>query len=151
MELKKIVASYAAEGKEVDLKGLAENAKVREAVVSAVVKAVKEKPHACVVFPSYKQGGHLGQLINEVALSLQVDTLVTGNVRNIANLRQTPAEVIIIKQSFRAGQELKSQIAEIKSYGCGVSVLCLIAHSKAKVDTFAKENDVEVSALVYTD
>lgn len=151
MELKEIVTSYVAEGKEVDLKGLAENAKVREAVVSAVVQAVREKPHACVVFPSYKYGGALGQLINEVALSLQVETLVTGNVRNIANLRQTPADVIIIKQSFRAGKELKSQIEEIRGYGCGVSVLCLISHSETKMADFARENDVEVSALVYTD
>ena len=121
---------------------------------SGTVKKVKENPHACVFFPSYKPAcdhNPLGKLINEVALSLQVETLVTGNYEKLKDLQNPVKDVIIVKQSFRSGKELRAQIEELKAMGYDVSVLCLIAHSGAKVEAFAHENGVPVSAIVYTD
>ena len=93
----------------------------------------------------------MGKLINEVALSLQVETLVTGNYEKLKDLQNPVKDVIIVKQSFRSGKELRAQIEELKAMGYDVSVLCLIAHSGAKVEAFAHENGVPVSAIVYTD
>ena len=102
MELGNLVAHYATKGEkgvEINLEALSQDKHFRSQAVQAVVKKVKENPHACVFFPSYK-----------------------------------PA-----------------QIEELKAMGYDVSVLCLIAHSGAKVEAFAHENGVPVSAIVYTD
>ncbi len=157
MELKSLVAGYATKGEkgvEINLAGLAENKEFRSQAINAVVKKVKQSEHACVLFPSYKpcsDKNPLGKLINELALTLQVEALVTGDIVNLKKMQVPAKEVIVIKQSFRAGKELEKQIQDIRDMGCKVSVLCLIAHSGAKVESFAHQNDVPVSALVYTD
>ena len=85
MELGNLVAHYATKGEkgvEINLEALSQDKHFRSQAVQAVVKKVKENPHACVFFPSYKPAcdhNPLGKLINEVALSLQIETLVTGN------------------------------------------------------------------------
>lgn len=157
MELGNLVAHYATKGEkgvEINLEALSQDKHFRSQAVQAVVKKVKENPHACVFFPSYKPAcdhNPLGKLINEVALSLQVETLVTGNYEKLKDLQNPVKDVIIVKQSFRSGKELRAQIEELKAMGYDVSVLCLIAHSSAKVEAFAHENGVPVSAIVYTD
>lgn len=157
MDLKNIVAHYAArseKGVEIDLERLSQDKKFRSEVVKAVIKRVEKIPHACIVFPSFKSGDSqnpLGELINELALTLQFESLVTGNLEQIKSLRMPAENVILIKHSFRSGKKLKEQIEQIKAQGCNVSVICLIAHSGAKVEAFAHENDVTVEALVYTD
>ncbi len=157
MELKSIVAHYATrneKGVEIDLERLSQDKKFRSEVVNAVVKRVSKIPQVCIVFPSFKSGESdksLGSLINELALTLQFESLVTGNLEQIKNLRMPAENVILIKHSFRNGKKLKEQIEEIKAQGCNVSVICLIAHSGAKVEAFAHENNVTVEALVYTD
>lgn len=151
-----MVAYYAAKkekGVEIDLKGLAQDEDFKKEAVKAVVNKVKET-NACVLFPSYKpcsDKNPLGKLINELALTLQVKTLVTGDVKNLKRVQIPPREVIIIKQSFRQGTELKKQIEEVKAMGCKVTVLCLIAHSGAKMQGFAHETGVDVEALVRID
>ena len=146
MELGNLVAHYATKGEkgvEINLEALSQDKHFRSQAVQAVVKKVKENPHACVFFPSYKPAcdhNPLGKLINEVALSLQVETLVTGNYEKLKDLQNPVKDVIIVKQSFRSGKELRAQIEELKAMGYDVSVLCLIAHSGAKVEAFAHEN-----------
>lgn len=156
MELKEIVAFYAdktEKGKEIDLKNLSKDELFRSQVIKAVLEQIKGKPQACVLIPAYRSNNtHLGKLINELALTLQVRTLVTGEVENIKHLHHSNIkEVVLIKQSFRVGHELAKQIAAIKAYGCKVSVLCLISHSRERLEQFAKENEVEIVALVSTD
>lgn len=155
MDIKSIVAQYATKnekGVEVNLNALAKDKDFQSLVAKEVVKKVKEN-EACVLIPAYKptENRHLGKLINELALTLQVKTLVTGDVKNLRRLRIIPERVIILKQSFRNGKELKTQIEAIKEMGCQVSVLCLLAHSSAKLQNFAAENEVEINALVKTD
>ncbi len=157
MELKNIVAHYATrneKGVEIDLENLSQDKKFRSEVVKAVVKRVEKIPHACIVFPSFKSGENdksLGSIINELALTLQFESLVTGNLEQISSLRMPAENVILIKHSFRSGKKLKEQIEEIKARGCNVSVICLLAHSGSRVEAFAHENDVKIDALVYTD
>lgn len=157
MDLKNIVAHYATrngKGVEIDLEGLSQDKKFRSEVVKEVVKRVAKIPHTCIVFPSFKSGDSknpLGNLINELALTLQFESLVTGNLEQISNLRMPAENVILIKHSFRSGKELKKQIEQIKSHVGNVRVICLIAHSGAKIEAFAHENDVTVEALVCTD
>lgn len=154
MELKKIVASYADKtGKEIDLKNLSKDESFRGQVLAAVLERIKRKPRACVLIPAYNSSNnHLGKLINELARMPQVKTLVTGDVENIKRLYHSRIkEVILVKQSFRSGNGLAKQIAALKSYGCKVNVLCLISHSRAKLERFAKDNEIEIAALVCTD
>ena len=130
MELGNLVAHYATKGEkgvEINLEALSQDKHFRSQAVQAVVKKVKENPHACVFFPSYKPAcdhNLLGKLINEVALSLQVETLVTGNYEKLKDLQNPVKDVIIVKQSFRSGKELRAQIEELKAMGYDVSVLC---------------------------
>lgn len=156
--IKEIVAAYAAKGEngvEVDLKGLARDEDFRKAVIKEVVNRVDREPTPCVVIPAFDScsvENHLGKLINELALNLQVKTLVTGKVENFQNLRTHPEEVLIIKQSFRTGEGLKNQIAALKDFGAKkVSVLCFIAHNTARMQGFGHENEAEIEALVKTD
>lgn len=154
MNLKKLVADYAAKtskGVEVNLEALSKDDKFRSEVLKAILAKVKEKPEACVYFPSYKISGPLGKLINEVALSLQVITLVTGSIDGVYRLHDSVKDIIVIKQSFRTGAKLKEQILELKAKGYNVSVICLIAHSKKKTEVFQGETGADVSALVYTE
>ena len=138
----------------VNLKSLAEDEKFRSEVVKEIVNKVKKSNHACVLFPSYKphcSDNPLGKLINEVALSLVVETLVTGDVRKIRDVHSPVNEVIIIKQSFKTGTGLKEQIESLRKMGMSVSVICLIAHSGAALDSFRYANDVSVETLVCLD
>lgn len=157
MELKRIVALYAtrnAKGVEIDLESLSKDKKFRSEAVKQVLKKVQEIPHVCIVFPSFKRGEEknpLGGIINELARSLQIESLVTENLQQVKQLRMPAENVILIKHSFRSGKKLKEQVEELKELGCNVSVICLIAHSSAKVEAFAHENNVKVDALVYTD
>ncbi|MCM1324424.1 MAG: hypothetical protein NC218_09875 [Acetobacter sp.] len=155
---KEVVASYAIKEEngidiEIDVKNLSKDEFFRKEAIADILAEVKKKPQACVIVPSYRSNNnHLGQLINELALTLQVKTLVTGNIQNLKRLRSASVkEVVLIKQSFRAGSELAQQVATIKKMGSKVSIICLISHSRARLESFARENDVEISALVYTD
>ncbi len=156
MELKEIVALYATKEDKtvnVDLKNLSMDDCFRSQVLAAILKQLEEKPNACVILPSFqKNQKNLGKLINELASSLLVKTLVTGDVVQLKHIRKSSKkDVILIKQSFRAGNELAEQIAAIKEMGSTPAVICLISHSRAKLENFAQKNGVEISALVYTD
>lgn len=156
MELKNIVRSYATRsenGVEINLEALAQDKDFRNEVVKEVVKKVSLIPHACIVFPSFKkkEKNPLGSLINEMAIVLQAESLVTGNFDQIKKLRAATENVVIIKHSFRAGKKLKEQVEQVKAMGYNVSVISLIAHSGAKVEAFAHENDVKVDVIIYTD
>ena len=154
MKLKEIVASYATEKENktvVDIQKMAKDEEFRKEVIKEVLAIVKRSAQACVVIPAFKSGeknDHLGQLINELALTLQVKTLVTGKIENFKRLRHKPTEVIILKQSFREGTELQTQVSTLKAMGCKVQVLCFLAHSATKLKKFADENAVSVQALV---
>ena len=159
--MREIVAQYAektSKGVEINLKALAKDEDFRKQVIKEVIKRVDRgdtSPSPCVVIPAFDSSAadnHLGTLINELALNLQVKTLVTGHVENFKRLRTHPEEVLIIKQSFRAGQGLKDQIAALKALGAQkVSVLCFIVHNSGRMQGFGHENDVEIEALVKTD
>ncbi len=153
MNLNEKVALYAErteKGINVDLKALAHDVEFRKVVVAEVVKHVKETK-ACVWIPAFQCGSHLSELINEIALSLQVETLTTGNIKNLRCLRAHPRKVVLIKQSFHTGKELASHIEQAKEFGCDVSVFCLMAHSSERFKEFAKVHNVEMKALVFTD
>ncbi len=153
MNLKEKVALYAdREGNcvNVDIKALAHDVEFRRVVVEEVVKHVKET-NACVWIPAFQCGSHLSELINEIALSLQVETLTTGNIKNLRCLRAHPHKVILIKQSFCTGKELAKHIEQAKELGYEVEVLCLMAHSSERFKNFAREHQVKMSALVFTD
>ncbi|MBO5039100.1 MAG: hypothetical protein J6C85_06595 [Alphaproteobacteria bacterium] len=155
MDIKGIVSSYAGRNErgqiEIDLKGLAADKNFREQAIKAVVKEVQEKD-ACVLIPAFRRDNtYLSRLINELALTLQVKTLVTGDVKNLKRLRSRPTSIMLLKQSFRTGKELQEQIDEIKAMGCTVNVFCLLAHSLAKLQGFGYQNDVEIKALVAVD
>lgn len=157
--IKEIVSQYATKsGKTVDvnLKALAKDKDFREKAIAAVLKRVEAKdPTPCVVIPAFNPGAnenHLGSLINELALNLQIKALVTGDVSNIKSLRVRPESVLIIKQSFRTGSGLQSQIEDLKSMGIkNISVLCFISHSTGRLQGFGHENGVDIEALVATD
>ena len=153
--LKKIVAKYTMpteNGVEVDIKALFADDDFRQQVIAKIIKNIK--PEECVVIPAFDSRSrdlHLGQLINELALTLQVKTLVTGNVENFMRLKIRPKKVVIIKQSFREGKQLQEQIATLRKMNCNVRVLCLMAHSKSKAKAFAKEHRVRVTVLTELD
>lgn len=156
MEIKKIVADYATKKGstvEVDLEALVADGEFRSEMIKKVKAYVKGKPQACVLLPSYKRAveNPLGKFINELAMQLQTETLVTGKTENIQRLIVKPTDVIVIKKSFRAGKELKEQIAELKGMGVNIYVLCFVAHSGAKLQGFAVENGVDMEAVVKTD
>lgn len=157
MDLKNIVANYVTKsdkGVEVDLENLSKDKKFRSEVVKEVLKKVQEIPHVCIVFPSFKKGedkNPLGGIINELASSLKISSLVTENLELVQHLRVPAENVILIKHSFRSGKKLKEQVEELKKFGCNVSVICLVAHSGARVEAFAHANEVKVDVLVYTD
>jgi len=155
--LKEIVSNYVAKtanGIDVNLKGLARDQEFRAEVIKAVTKSLGS-PAPCVVIPAYESGApenHLGSLINELALTLQVRTLVTGDVKNFKRLKTHPKQVLIIKQSFRSGKGLQKQIADLKALGAtDVRVLCFIAHNTGRMQGFGHENNVEIDALVKVD
>ena len=138
----------------VDLLRLAKDENFRKEVVKNIVSKVKQTPHACVLFPSYQPhcaNNPLGKLINELALSLVVETLVTGDVEKIRDLRSPVTDVIIIKQSFKSGRGLHDQIMTLASKGCKVHVICLVSHSSAAIERFRQANDVDIEALVSLD
>lgn len=157
MELKKLVADYATRNDGsvvINLEGLAHNKEFRNEVIREVLKKVKKTPHLCVFIPSFKatcNGSPMGKLVNELVLTLQLETLVTGNIEKLSNLHIPTTDIIIIKQSFRSGKELSKQVERIKNMGCNVSILCLVAHSRARLEAFAAENKVQIEALVCTD
>lgn len=155
MRLNEVVASYAnkAEGKvELDLKALAQDAECRKLVVEAVLSWVKENPNICVFVPAYKNSNHLGHFINELAQTLQVRYLVTGSVDNLRHLtRATFKKVILFKQAFNSGSELAKQVSTIQDLGFDVSVLCLFAHSKEKLESFASVHHIKAKALVHAE
>ena len=153
MNLNERVSLYADKkesGINVDLEALAHDVEFRRVIVEEVVNYVK-KTKACVWIPAFPCNNHLSELINEIALSLQVETLTTGNIRNLKCLRAHPEKVIIIKQSFYTGKQLAKDINEAKEYGCDVSVLCLISHSSERFKEFAHAHNVKMKALVFTD
>lgn len=156
MDIKKIVSAYAGKNdkgqNEIDLKGLASDKAFREQAIKAVIKEVQEKDDVCVLIPAFRRDNtHLSKLINELALTLQVKTLVTGDVTNLKRVKSHPKNIMLIKQSFRTGKELQAQIDEIKAMGCTVSVFCLLAHSSAKLQSFGYQNEVKIKALVAVD
>lgn len=152
MNLKNIVESYAHKGKqglEIDLDALALNKEFNEEVVKKVSNIVP--PQACVFIPGYNdKNAHFTKLINDLVLSLQTKALVTGNIESLKNVETS--DVIIIKQSFRTGQTLRTQIAELRTMGFEkIKVLCIITNSTGRLKGFAIEEGVEVDALVKTD
>ena len=155
MDLKEIVANYATKKNEtvnVDLKGLSADDNFRSLVTDVVINELKKKPQACVFIPAYRRNSHLGTLINELAVKVQMRTLVTGDVQNLQRLRSIyTKDVILVKQSFRAGKQLAEQVQTIKNMGGRVTVICIVAHSKEKLEQFAAENNVEVKTLVNLD
>lgn len=156
MDIKRIVSAYAEKNdkgeREIDLKGLATDKAFREEAIKAVVKEVQKTEDVCVLIPAFRRDNtHLSKLINELALTLQVKTLVTGDVENLKRVRSHPHNIILLKQSFRTGTELKKQVDEIKAMGYTVSVFCLLAHSSAKLISFGYQNGVEIKALVSID
>ncbi len=157
MELKKLVAEYATRENGnvvINMEAVAHNKEFRKEVILEVLKKVKKTPHLCVFFPSFKptcNGSPMGKLVNELVLNLQVETLVTGSIEKLSDLHVPTKDIIIIKQSFRSGKELKEQVEQIKNRGYKVSILCLIAHSRARLEAFAAENQVQIETLVSTD
>ncbi|MBP5699229.1 MAG: hypothetical protein J6W96_06865 [Alphaproteobacteria bacterium] len=153
MTLAQIVAGYTTKtpaGKNVNIEALAHDERFRDKVVKEVIGIIKASPKACVLIPAFKSksGEHLGQLINQLALSLQVRTLVTGDVKNFKRLKAKPSEVIILKQSFREGKELRNQVAQLQDMGVDVSVICCMTHSSQQVRKFTAETDIPVHVLV---
>ena len=155
--LKKIVSKHTTStpcGKVVNLYALDGNAEFRKAVEQEVLALIEKIPHACVLIPSGKArlDNPLRDLVMELAMTLQVQTLVTGAPENLRRLEYSTAkDVILIKQSFKTGAGLKKEIEEVRAQGCTVRVICMIAHKRASIDAFAKENNVEISTLVCLD
>lgn len=157
MDLKKVVAFYAnkVEGKvEIDLKAFAQDPEARSLFLEAVLDSLKAKRNVCVFVPAFRNNHHLGPFINELALKLQREVLVTGDVKKLnSTLARCPLikEVVIIKQAFSSGEKLAAQVAAVKAAGRKVCVLCLVAHSKEKLESFAATHGVEVKTLVYSE
>ncbi len=156
MELKEVVAPFAAKkekGIEIDLKGLSADASFRSLAVAAVLDIVKVKPQACILIPAYTTGNqNLGKLINELAQTRQVRTLVTGDVENLKRMRAANIkDVVLIKQTFHADHELADQVEAIKARGCKVQVLCFVSHCREMLNQFGEKHGVEISALLNTD
>ncbi|MBR5598668.1 MAG: hypothetical protein IKW39_01365 [Alphaproteobacteria bacterium] len=153
--LKEIVKHHVTNGEHglsVNLNTLEKDAKYREAAINAVVKQVESKPKACIYLPSYKIGSPLGAFINGLAAHKEVKNLKTTNIAEVLKLdTDTITEVLIIKQSFKTGNGLKEQVEKLKRKGFTVSVFCLVAHSGAKLESFAYENGVEATSAVCLD
>ena len=155
--MKEIVKGHVSKNENgevrVNLESLSKDGNFRNAVVNAIVKKVKASSHACVLFPSYKPclNTPLGKIINELAQTLVVETLVTGDINRIRDIRGAINEVIIIKQSFKSGVGLQKQIKDVREMGYKVSVISLIAHSGAALERFKHANGVSLDALVCLD
>ncbi len=157
MNLKEIAALSVSKsdktvetGAETSLK----NDAFREHVKDAIINQIHLKSRTCVFFPSYQDGKkELGQLINELALSSDVCTIATGAIQNLNRFRNNGniKEVILVKQFFRTGNELSHQIAQIKEMNFHVNVMCVFATSEKELKAFAEANNVEASALFYSD
>ena len=154
-DLKQIVEKYTTptlNGKVVDLYKLDKNAEFKSAVKKEVEILLQEIPHTCVLIPAGKArlSNPLRELVMELAMMVQLKTIVTGAPENLKKLIYgAPHDVLLIKQSFKTGEGLKKDITDIRAQGCNVKVLCFVAHSKAKLEAFAAENNVEATALVY--
>lgn len=155
MDLKEIVAFYANkadEKVEIDLKALTRDAKCKKLMVKSILDRVKENPNVCVFIPAYQNRNHLGPFINELAQTLQVRYLVTGNVDSLRRLACSSfKEVILFKQAFKTGHKLIEQVQAVRGMGCKVRVLCLVAHSRDKLESFASMLGVKAEALVYAE
>ena len=139
-------------GKVVDLYKLDKSQEFKEAVKAQVEKLLQEIPHTCVLIPAGKArlSNPLRELIMELAMMAQLRTIVTGSPENLRKLLYgAPHDILLIKQSFKTGKGLQKDIADIREQGCNVKVLCLVAHSQAKLEKFAAENNIEATALVY--
>ena len=134
----------------VNLDALEKDKKYREAAINAVVRKIKDKPNACVYFPSYREGSPLGAFINGLATHTEVKNLKTIDIREVLKL-STIEEVLVVKQSFKTGNGLKDQIKLLKEKGFKVCVFCLVAHSSTRLERFAYENNVSASAAVCLD
>ena len=154
-DLKQIVTKHTVStlrGKVVDLCTLDKNEEFKEAVKKEVERLLLEIPHTCVLIPAAKasQRNPLRELVMELAMMVQLKTIVTGAPENLKRLIYgAPRDVLLIKQGFKDGDGLKKDIAATQAQGCNVKVLCFIAHSKAKLDALAAEYNVEATALVY--
>ena len=158
MDLQSLVADYASKaehGAEINMVALAGNEEFREEVIQAVLKYLEKHQGACVLLPSYgtvaNRNPHLCALTNALAANIAIKTLVTGDAEAITGLRKIPEDVIIIKQAFRTGEHLAKDVEILKHHGCNVGVLCLVAHSGARLQNFGHQYGVEISALVKVD
>lgn len=156
MDLKNVVANNTVESLEkelvVNINTLSNDKEFHEHVVKAIVKKAKQnRNHLCVWFPAYEFGKYKGDLNNQLAKELDIRAFVAGEVININTIHHKINEVLIVKQVFKTGETLKQQIAQLKESGYKVSVLAAVAHSGARVEGFAYENDVELKALVCLD
>ncbi len=157
MELKSVVASYAnkAAGKvEIDLDALMQDSEARQLLVTAVLSRIRTKRDVCIFIPApvCPQNRHL--FINELALKLRREVLVTGEIQRLRGaLIRCPSvkEVVIITGVFNKQKDLATQVAAIKAARRKAMVLNLITHSKKEQETFAAEQEVEVSSLVCTE
>jgi hypothetical protein len=155
MDLKNIVANNTVESLEgglvVNVNTLSNDQEFHEHVVNAIVKKAKQNRRLCVWFPAYEFGKYKGNLNNKLAQELALKAFVAGEVVNIKTVHHKIDEVLIVKQVFKTGESLKRQIAQLKEGGYKVSVLTAVAHSGARVEGFAYENQVELKALVCLD
>jgi len=149
MKLKTIAADYARKGKqglEIDLALLALNKEFNEEAIKKLEALVP--PKSCVLLPGSRM--HFTKIINELALCLQSKALVTSNIENLKTVQADT--LVIIKQSFRTGQTLREQIADLKDSGVKkILLLCIIANSSGRLEGFSAETGVEAKALVKTD
>lgn len=158
MDLQNLVADYASKaehGAVINMAALAGNEEFREEVIEGVLKYLEKHQGACVLLPSYgiadNRNSHLCALTNALAAKIAIKALVTGHAEAITELRKIPENVIIIKQAFRTGEQLSKDVEILKSHGCNVAVLCLIAHSGSRLQNFGHQYGVEISALVKVD
>lgn len=156
MELNEIVISYITkEGDKVnvDLKSLSEDDNFRGSAISAILQQISGNGETCIYFPSFgKENKNLGKLINELAVYPTVRNLMTGKIENLKRKRGAGKKnVVLIKQAFLTGKTLAAQVATLKKMGYKVSVLCLVAHSRAKLEEFGKNKHIEIEALVHLD
>ena len=153
--LKNIVANNTVElpekGLWVNVNTLSEEVEFHKQVVNEIVKKAKTNPRLCVWFPGYEFGKYKGYLNNQLAKELDIRAFLAGEVVNINSIHHKINEVLIVKQVFKTGESLKHQIAQLKESGYKVSVLAAVAHSGARVDGFAYENQVELKSLVVLD
>jgi len=149
MKLKNIAADYARKGKqglEIDLALLALNKEFNEEAIKKLEALVP--PKSCVLLPG--NNTHFTKIINDLALRLQSKALVTNNIENLKAVKADT--IVIVKQSFRTGETLREQIADLKDAGFDkILLLCVIANSSGRLEGFSVETGVEAKALVKTD